>query len=660
MPRTVVQKQSCSVLTFALAALASGLPSEAFGQNPQAERLRDCLAATLSYDSDLGAAFSRYLGVPEDSDLPLFKLAKALDLSGIELLSVSLAAAVEEDIAIGRLLAYLQAPVAASRPTLGLLARAFAPFSRHARPMDALSNGNAVHSGLLLLSQEDVPLPERTVSIAVPTCLALHGENALLPNAQIGIDDSARIPLPPSMQEMARRHALGLSRWDQKLLVIRTGNPAEGRSTAELIASFLEKQPIFLYGDKHPGLTPWLLLNDLLPVFCMDIGPGERRMIATPPLYKGPLLSLSGRDGELECDSGLVIHWSLGVPDLEEREHLWECATEQVELAQVLAPKHRHTPGRIWMLGRLAREQAMLAGHKHIEEEDIARVARSGEGTGLNSLAELITEQVSEKALVIPDPLRVELETLRTRCLSRDLVDRNLGESMRARYRPAVRVLFVGASGTGKTMAAIWLATRLNLPLYRVDLAAITSKYIGETEKNLSTLLTRAEESEVLLLFDEADSLFGKRTDIKDSNDRFANAQTNYLMQRMESFNGIVILTSNTSTRFDSAFARRFDMVLEFPLPGAEERRELWSSHLGQDHLLSEFDLSHIAISADLAGGQIRNAVLTAAVAAQSHQGKITLDDVLLGLKSEYRKLGRQLPDELRGHIPQGGRTTIV
>ena len=132
-----------------------------------------------------------------------------------------------------------------------------------------------------------------------------------------------------------------------------------------------------------------------------------------------------------------------------------------------------------------------------------------------------------------------------------------------------------------------WLATRLSMPLFRVDLSAITSKYIGETEKNLSQLLARAEQNEVLLLFDEADALFGKRTDIQDSNDRFANAQTNYLLQRMETYDGITILTSNGRSRFDDAFTRRFDAILSFPLPGPQQRRDLWLTHLGADHAVT-------------------------------------------------------------------------
>src|SRR5262249_23617527 len=203
------------------------------------------------------------------------------------------------------------------------------------------------------------------------------------------------------------------------------------------------------------------------------------------------------------------------------------------------------------------------------------------------------------------------------RCRCRDGLAQGLGASASARYHPGVRALFVGPSGTGKTLAAGWLATRLGLPLYRVDLASVTSKYIGETEKNLSQLLARAEQAEVMLLFDEADSLFGKRTDITDSNDRFANAQTNYLLQRIENYDGIVLLTSNSQARFDDAFTRRLDFIIDFPTPGPEERRNLWRSHLGPDIALTSSDLNRLAVLVDLNGGQTRNAVLAAAVRAR-------------------------------------------
>jgi len=244
--------------------------------------------------------------------------------------------------------------------------------------------------------------------------------------------------------------------------------------------------------------------------------------------------------------------------------------------------------------------------------------------------------------------LRQDLESLVTRCRLREQFPLTHGPSIRARYRPSVRALFVGPSGTGKTLAVAWLATRLGIPLFRVDLAAVTSKYIGETEKNLSQLLARAEQNEVLLLFDEADSLFGKRTDIHEANDRFANAQTNYLLQRMESYDGITILTSNGRGRFDDAFSRRFDAILSFPLPGPEERRALWLSHLGPAQDVSDAQINRLAAVAELTGGQIRNAVLRAAVDAARDGKSIDYGNLLTGIAGEYRKSSRQLPNELK------------
>jgi SpoVK/Ycf46/Vps4 family AAA+-type ATPase len=160
-------------------------------------------------------------------------------------------------------------------------------------------------------------------------------------------------------------------------------------------------------------------------------------------------------------------------------------------------------------------------------------------------------------------------------------------------------------------------------------------------------LLARAEHAEVVLLFDEADSLFGRRTEIREANDRFANAQTNYLLQRIETFDGITILTANSRARFDSAFARRLDAVLEFPLPGPEQRRAIWQSHLGEHHALTQTDLNQLAVTADVCGGNIRNAVLAAAVQARAAGRAIAYSDLVDGLAGEYRKLGRQLPVDL-------------
>jgi hypothetical protein len=306
------------------------------------------------------------------------------------------------------------------------------------------------------------------------------------------------------------------------------------------------------------------------------------------------------------------------VPRPQERRKLWNLAIGRGELATRLASEYRHGSGRIAQLGRRMRQRCLLEGRTKPVFGDVAAASWAAEGSGLEALAQPLRDLIPDEALVTGTILRAELSPL-----------------------------FTGSSGTGKTLAAGWLATQLGLPLYRADLASVTSKYIGETEKNLAQLLARAEEAGILLLFDEADSLFGKRTEVKESNDRFANAQTNYLLQRIETFDGVALLTSNSRARFDPAFCRRLDMIIEFPLPGPEERRLLWLSHLGAHHSLNPRELNQIAAAADLAGGHIRNAVLTASVLAQHKRRLIEYDDICIGLTDEYRKLGRQAPHEL-------------
>jgi SpoVK/Ycf46/Vps4 family AAA+-type ATPase len=309
---------------------------------------------------------------------------------------------------------------------------------------------------------------------------------------------------------------------------------------------------------------------------------------------------------------------------------------------------HRHGSGRIAQLGRLARYHGLQENRREPQMQDIVAASWTAEGAGLEALAQPLPDLIPDEALVMTPGLRDQLNRLLLRCRGREGLANGLGASSSAKYRQGVRALFTGPSGTGKTLASGWLATRLGLPLYRVDLAAVTSKYIGETEKNLAQLLARAEHSEVILLFDEADSMFGKRTDVKESNDRFANAQTNYLLQRIESYDGIVLLTSNSRARFDPAFFRRLDAIIEFPVPSPAERRLLWQSHLGVDHLLSQRELNQLAAADDLLGGHIRNAVLTAAVFARSERRPIGYGDVLQALADEYHKLGRQVPSDLR------------
>jgi len=635
---------------YALAALGATVAQHARKEPQSAElqflgaRLDAVAAAGERWDADLEG----YLRDPDALDGPLIALARRLGLSLIETLAVELAATVERDAMAGRAVAYVQAPLGGSRPTVGLLAAAF---GRLAPPSlgvgDILLTGAALRSGLLSLTTEGAPLPERAVAVPLHLCVALDNRDGAPAGATIGVDPGAVVPLPPSTLAEVQRQAAALAATPGRVLVVRSGSLLEARSIAAAIAGALSVRAAFLDPERATGAGPWLVLRRLLPVFAYELGPGERRQLPSLPGYEGPRLVLLGPDGWADSAGGSALSWRVAVPPAAERAALWLSALGDGNLATDLATRHRHGSGRIAHLGRLARHQQAIAGREKAVLDDVTKAAWSLEGAGLETLAEPLPDRISDEALVLTPPLRDQLNHLVRRCRWRGELVEGLGASSRARYHAGVRALFVGPSGTGKTIAAGWLATTLALPLYRVDLASVTSKYIGETEKNLAQLLARAEQAEVVLLFDEADSMFGKRTDVRDANDRFANAQTNYLLQRIESYDGITLLTSNSQARFDASFMRRLDLIVEFPLPGPEERRALWCSHLGDAHDLDVHELNLLAARADLGGGHIRNAVLTAAVRARDESRKIGLADVLEGVAGEYRKLGKQVPVEL-------------
>jgi hypothetical protein len=584
---------------------------------------------------------------PAPEDRPLAHLAAALSYTMVEALSVALAAAVDEDLMAGRVLAFLQAPVGGPRPMLGLLSAAFADLVEPGRrALDVLLAGPAIRGGLLVLGGDDSPVPERAVSVPQAIGLALRGYDGMWPGASIGIPAESEVAVPPSLLESARRHAESLTGAAHQSLLIRSGFLAEAKSAAAAITQAAQCRPVFMETDKVSGLGPWLLLRGLIPVFVIEAGPGERKALPDIPGYAGPVLAVTASDGTVERAGRAVPCWTVPVPTAQEREGLWHRAIGEGDSAEALAQSHRHSSARIQMLGELARRQAALRGRPSPVAADVVAVSVTGAGTGLDTLAQALRDPIPDDALVVPASLARELNVLAVRCRLREGLASQLGVAVTARYRPGVRALFVGPSGTGKTVAAGWLATKLGLPLYRVDLASVTSKYIGETEKNLAQLFAQAERSDVVLLFDEADSLFGKRTEIKDSNDRFANSQTNYLLQRIESYDGIVLLTSNSRSRFDGAFSRRLDMIVEFPAPGPEERRGLWAAHLGADHRLTQQELNRLAATVDLSGGHIRNVVLTAAVVAQHAGRSIGFADLVVGLAAEYRKMGRQVPTE--------------
>jgi SpoVK/Ycf46/Vps4 family AAA+-type ATPase len=212
-----------------------------------------------------------------------------------------------------------------------------------------------------------------------------------------------------------------------------------------------------------------------------------------------------------------------------------------------------------------------------------------------------------------------------------------------------ISALFAGDSGTGKTMAAEVIANELRLDLYRIDLSAVVSKYIGETEKNLRRLFDAAEIGAGILFFDEADALFGKRSEVKDSHDRYANIEINYLLQRMEAYGGLAILATNRQSALDQAFMRRLRFVVNFPFPSAAQRRAMWRKIFPPETPAQDLDLDRLA-RLNLTGGNISSIALNAAFQAAQSGAPVTTPLIMESARTELRKLGRVINElEFRG-----------
>src|SRR5262249_17011779 len=237
-----------------------------------------------------------------------------------------------------------------------------------------------------------------------------------------------------------------------------------------------------------------------------------------------------------------------------------------------------------------------------------------------------------------------ELQSLEARCRGREVLREQSGPAFSHNLTRGVRAMFSGPSGTGKTLAARVLAATLQMDLYRVDLAAVVNKYIGETHRNPNQVPSRAEERDVMLLLDEGDALMTKRTEVRNANDRYANLETNYLLQRLENYEGIVIITTNAGNRIDTAFLRRLDVIINFAPPEAPERWLIWQSHLPQEHAVSRDFLREVAGRCSMTGGQIRNAALHATLLALGNDGEVIDAHLESAVQREYRKVGAACP----------------
>ncbi|APB32746.1 AAA ATPase central domain protein [Gloeomargarita lithophora Alchichica-D10] len=271
--------------------------------------------------------------------------------------------------------------------------------------------------------------------------------------------------------------------------------------------------------------------------------------------------------------------------------------------------------------------------------------------TTLSDLAQRLNTQASWDDLVLPAAQLHILKELMAQVRQRATVYETWGMGGKTGRGLGLSVLFAGPSGTGKTLAADVLAHELGLDLYRIDLSAVVSKYIGETEKNLRRVFDAAEMSGAVLLFDEADALFGKRSEVKDSHDRYANIEVGYLLQRMEAYRGLAILTTNLKDALDAAFLRRIRYIVRFPFPDASQRAEIWRRSFPAQTPTQGLDYLKLA-QLGVAGGNIRNIALNAAFLAADHGEPLQMRHLLLAARSEYIKLEKPLTDaEVRGWV---------
>ena len=323
----------------------------------------------------------------------------------------------------------------------------------------------------------------------------------------------------------------------------------------------------------------------------------------------------------------------------------WAAAWPEAE-RETLVTQHRSSPGDLARLG--------LRGPS--EPEEAAMLLRESARDSLGDLAQRLDCPFTRDDLVVTSPLERTLDELLFE--ARDRAAFWEGAEAR-RLFPQGRgliALFCGPPGTGKTMSAQVIAAALRMDLFRIDLAAVVSKWVGESSRNLDRLLSRAARLDVVLLFDEADALFGRRTEIKDANDRFANTDTGYLLQAIESYRGIAILATNRKGDIDPAFVRRLRYVVDYPMPDESERRRIWRrlvAELGGPDRATQLrpDLDRIASAVEMTGAQIKFSVLNAVFAARRDARPIEAGDLLRGLERELAKEGRSLGDRMRERL---------
>jgi hypothetical protein len=341
-----------------------------------------------------------------------------------------------------------------------------------------------------------------------------------------------------------------------------------------------------------------------------------------------------------------IYEWypfAFDLPSYAQRRRIWseELSESALPTSDIdnLASRFTFETGKIREI--LSHAKA-LANGGGISADDIYNVCRARSGQRLSAYAKQLTPRYRIEDIVLPEDRMNQLREICRHIRHRHTVYFSWGFEQRFALGKGLNILFSGPSGTGKTMAADIIANEFKLSMYRIDLASVVSKYIGETEKNLSRIFREVASGDVILFFDEADALFGKRTEVKDAHDRYANIEINYLLQKMEDHEGIVVLATNLSKNLDEAFLRRLNYTVEFPSPEERQRLSIWQKIFPNDTPLArDIDYQFLAERFKFSGGNIKNVALTAAFYAADEEKPIAIRHIILAVKRELQKMGR-------------------
>ena len=617
------------------------------------------------------------------------RLQESYGLSDAELDVVLIVVAPEIDLRYERVYGYLQDDVTRRRPTVDL---ALDLVSRTAQ--EKLAHRALFGSGAPLTRFRLLELASEPNSVAPP--LLAH---VVVPGEQV-------VDLLTGQSGPGRSLAPFTTRIDPGARPAQGAPlaPGEWEPLTDLAAQAWRKRPLRLHfrGGGTGGLaaaqalagklgTP-LLVSDLGRLAAGGGGSTERagllaRVFSTARLQEAVLCldraddvagvteDRAALDRELAEHTGIVIlagdqAWRpsggepLGVleirlspPGFAARRAAWLDAiaayggTVSPADADALAASFRIGLDQIAESAAVAAQAARLAGGDAaagaggLERAGLFAAARSQGGHKLSALTRRIEPVYRWDDLVLPGESVAQLREICRRTGLRERVLGDWGFGSKLSRGRGTAVLFAGPPGTGKTMAAEVVAGDLGLDLFTIDLSAVVSKYIGETEKNLERIFSAAEDADAILFFDEADALFGKRSDVRDAHDRYANIEVAYLLQRMEQYEGIAILATNLRQHLDDAFTRRLAFVVDFPFPGDAERRQIWELALAGAPLAAGADLDRLARGFRLSGGSIRNAALQAAFLAAGDGTPIGMPHLQDAVRRELRKMGKVAPD---------------